>query len=256
MKPRELHQDSARRRVVAYWVATGIIVAEFAFGGIIDLLQTPPFFPILLRLGYPGYFSGILGVWKVLGATVVFVPRLPRLKEWAYAGMFFTMIGAALSHLAAHDSAVMLIAPLAFAVLVVVSWSLRPSSRTEFIRTSSAATRSRTIAYWIVTAILAVECFVGGVMGALRMPPFNGIMDRLGYPPYVMTILGVSYLLAGIAILVPRFPLAKEWAYAGLIFIYTGGAASRLVAQDGGEAFVGPMILIALVFASWALRPP
>lgn len=209
-----------------------------------------------MRLGYPGYFSVDLGVWKVLGAIVVLVPRFPRLKKWAYAGMFFTMIGAALSHLAAHDSAVMLIGPLVFAVLVVVSWSLRPSSRGALVWSWSATTRARTIAYWVVTPILVLECFIGGVMGALRMPPFNGIMDRLGYPPYLMTIIGVSYLVAGVAILLPRFPRAKEWAYAGLIFIYPGAVVSRIVAHDGVEAFVGPMILIALVFASWALRPP
>jgi uncharacterized membrane protein len=155
-------------------------------------------------------FARILGVWKLLGVVAVLVLDFPRLKEWAYAGMFFTVTGAAVSHLAVHDSAVMLIAPLGFAVLVIVSWSLCTSSRSKVITSSSPPTRTRTIAYWIVTSILAAECFVGGVMGALRMPPFNGIMDRLGYPPYFMTILGVSYLLAGIAILLPRFPKQKN----------------------------------------------
>jgi uncharacterized membrane protein YphA (DoxX/SURF4 family) len=247
---------SSRRRVVIYRVATGIIVAEFAFGGVMDLLQAPPFFPLLLHLGYPGYFSRILGLWKLLGVVAVVVPRFPRLKEWAYAGMFFTMTGAAISHTAVHDSVVMLIAPLSFAALVIVSWALRPLSRSELAGSSSAMTKGRTIGYWIVTVFLAVECFVGGVIGAFRMPPFDGIMNRLGYPPYLMTILGVSYLLAGVAILLPRFPRAKEWAYAGLIFVYSGAVVSRIVAHDGVEAFVGPVILCAFVFVSWALRPP
>jgi uncharacterized membrane protein YphA (DoxX/SURF4 family) len=237
----------ARWRVVIYWIATGIIAAEFGFGGVMDFLQAPPFFPILLHLGYPGYFSRILGVWKLLGTVTMLIPRFPRLKEWAYAGMFFTMTGAAVSHFAHGDPVVSLIVSLVFALLVIVSWSLRPSSRSELAASLVAATKGRTIAYWIITAILAIECFVGGVMGALRMPPFNGIMDRLGYPPYLMTILGVSYLLAGIAILVPRFPRAKEWAYAGLIFIYTGAAASRIIAGDGVGGIVGPMILSVLV---------
>ena len=68
-----------------------------------DILRLPPFFGILKHLGYPGYFSVILGVWKVLGSVAVLAPRFPRLKEWAYAGMFFNMTGAAASHLAAGD---------------------------------------------------------------------------------------------------------------------------------------------------------
>jgi len=247
--------NDSRWRVAVFWVATGIIAAEFAVGGVMDLWQALPFFPILWHLGYPGYFSRILGVWKLLGVVAVLVPRFPRLKEWAYAGMFFTMIGAAISHFAAGDSAVMLIAPLVFGVCVIVSWSLRPPSRSELAPPPIAATRGPTIIYWAVTAILATECFIGGVMGALRSPPFLGLMNRLGYPPYLMTILGVSYLLAGIAILLPRIPRAKEWAYAGLIFIYSGAVVSRIVAREGLEAFLGLMILIALAFASWSLRP-
>jgi DoxX-like protein len=90
--------DCSRRRIIAYRVTTVIIAAEFAVGGVMDVLQLPPFFTILKHLGYPGYFSVILGVRKVLGAVAVRAPRFPRLKEWAYAGMFFNMTGAAASH--------------------------------------------------------------------------------------------------------------------------------------------------------------
>jgi uncharacterized membrane protein YphA (DoxX/SURF4 family) len=248
--------EQSRWRVVTYWISSAIIAAEFACGGVMDLLQASPFFEMLRGLGYPGYFSIILGFWKLPAAVTVLVPQLPRLKEWAYAGMFFTMIGAAMSHLAMNDPAVRLIAPVFFATLVVVSWSLRPASRSEFTGSGFAATKSRTIIYWVATIILAVECFVGGIMGILRGLPFVTIMDRLGYPRYLTTILGVSYLLAGVAILLPRFPRAKEWAYAGLIFVYSGAVVSRIVAHDGVEALVGPVILGVLVFASWALRPP
>jgi uncharacterized membrane protein YphA (DoxX/SURF4 family) len=95
--------DWSRRRLIAYWVTTAIIAAEFAIGGVMDVLRLPPFFEILRHLGYPGYFSVILGVWKVLGAVAVLARRFPRLKEWAYAGMFFNMTGAAASHLAVGD---------------------------------------------------------------------------------------------------------------------------------------------------------
>jgi hypothetical protein len=120
----------------------------------------------------------------------------------------------------------------------------------------AASSRSRTIAYWVTTGLIALECEVGGVMGALRQPPFIGIMEHLGYPAHFMTILGVWYILAGVALLAPRFPRLKEWAYAGLVVAYTGAVASRLAVGDGVPAVVAPTILMGLVVASWALRPP
>jgi uncharacterized membrane protein YphA (DoxX/SURF4 family) len=93
-------------------------------------------------------------------------------------------------------------------------------------------------------------------MGALRLPPFIGIMEHLGYPPYFMTIIGVWYVLGGVAILAPRFPRLKEWAYAGLVFVYSGAAASRLAVGDSMITLVGPIIFTALVAVSSALRPP
>ncbi|OLD91392.1 MAG: hypothetical protein AUG81_00320 [Verrucomicrobia bacterium 13_1_20CM_4_54_11] len=113
-----------------------------------------------------------------------------------------------------------------------------------------------TIAYWVVTAPLALECAVGGVMGGLQLPVFARIMEHLGYPNYFMTIIGTWYVLAGIALLIPRFPRLKEWAYAGLIFLYTGAIASRLAVGDSAVTLVGLVILIGLTVASWGLRPP
>jgi hypothetical protein len=80
------------------------------------------------QLGYPAYFPVILGVWKLAGAVAVSVPRLPRLKEWAYAGAVFTYTGAAASHLAVGDWAGML-PPSVIAVIAVASWALRPAAR-------------------------------------------------------------------------------------------------------------------------------
>ena len=96
------------------------------------------------------------------------------------------------------------------------------------LASSTDWSRRRLIAYWVITVLIATECLVGGMMGALRLPPFIGIMEHLGYPAYFMTIIGVWYMLAGVALLAPRFPRLKEWAYAGLVFNYTGAAASHL----------------------------
>jgi uncharacterized membrane protein YphA (DoxX/SURF4 family) len=112
-----------------------------------------------------------------------------------------------------------------------------------------------TVAYWTTTAVLAVECFVGGVMGAFRLEPFRGVVTHLGYPLYFMTILGVCYVAAGVALLAPRLPRLKEWAYAGLMFIYTGAIASHIWVRDDVKSLIGPLILAGLAVASWALRP-
>src|SRR5262249_1304813 len=95
---------------------------------------------------------------------------------------------------------------------------------------SAAPSRSRTIAYWLTTLVLGTEGIVGGILALIQWPVYVGGIQHLGYPTYLMTILGVWYVLAGLAVLAPRFPRLKEWAYAGLVFNYTGAAASHLVA--------------------------
>src|SRR5262252_10442553 len=97
---------------------------------------------------------------------------------------------------------------------------------------SVRSSRTRTIVYWIATIILVLECEVGGIMGGLRLQPFLGTIQHLGYPTYFMTIHTIWYILAGVALLVPRFPRLKEWAYAGLFFIYTGAFMSHLAVGD------------------------
>lgn len=121
----------SRSRTFAYWATTVIVAAEFLVGGVMDLMRVPPFFGVMLHLGYPPYFSVIIGIWKVLGAVAVLLPRSARLKEWAYAGMVFDLTGAAASHLAVGDGAGALVAPLVFAGLVMVSWALRPLTRRD-----------------------------------------------------------------------------------------------------------------------------
>jgi uncharacterized membrane protein YphA (DoxX/SURF4 family) len=245
---------SSRSRTIAYWVTTLIIAAELGVGGVWDILRIPFVRTIMEHLGYPAYFLVIMGVWKLPGAVALLVPRFPGLKEWAYAGAVYTYTGAAASHLAVGDTAPAL-GPIIFTGIAFASWALRPSSRLDYPAVSVTSSRSRSIAYWVTTVLLALECVVGGLMGALRLPPFIGVMEHLGYPPYFMTIIGVWYVLAGVALLVPRFPRLKEWAYAGLAFTYTGAVASHLAVGDPVITLVGPIIFTGIVAASWELRP-
>ena len=117
------------RRTGAYWVVTTIVVSECVVGGAMDLFHMSPFYPMMIDLGYPDYLATILGTAKLLAAVVLLAPRLPRLKEWAYAGVMINMVGAAASHIAMHRSLSNLVAPAMFAVLTLLSWALRPSGR-------------------------------------------------------------------------------------------------------------------------------
>jgi uncharacterized membrane protein YphA (DoxX/SURF4 family) len=246
---------SSRSRTIAYWVPTVLLAAESLTGGVWDVLRIPYVRGVIEHLGYPDYFLVILGVWKLLAAVALLAPGFPRLKEWAYAGLVFNMTGAVASHLTVGDGAETLVGPILFTGLAFASWTLRPPDRRDWAG-SAASSRSQAIAYWVATVLLALECGVGGVMGALRRSPFLEVMEHLGYPAYFMTIFGVWYRLAGVAVLAPRLPRLKEWAYAGLVFTYTGAVASRLAVGDGAETVVGPILFTGLAVASWALRPP
>jgi hypothetical protein len=117
---------------IVYWTAT-VLVAFFMSGGLAQLWQfkANPH-GVVPELGYPMYFFAILGVWKVLGAIAILAPRFPLLKEWAYAGIFFDLTGAAASCAAVGGYGAYgfhVIAPLIIAVLAVASWALRPESR-------------------------------------------------------------------------------------------------------------------------------
>jgi uncharacterized membrane protein YphA (DoxX/SURF4 family) len=118
-----------RIRNVAYWTSTIFGPASFVIGGVLHLTRSEQVMTTLSHLGYPQYFAAILGVSKLLGAIVVVLPRLPRLKEWAYAGFVFDLAAASGSRAAVGDSAADIVAPLGFLALVLASWALRPSSR-------------------------------------------------------------------------------------------------------------------------------
>ncbi len=117
------------KRTIAYWVVTGLVILAFAAGGFMDITRGPEVLAAMQHLGYPGYVAVLIGVWKLAGAIAVAAPRFPLLKEWAYAGMFFDLSGAVVSHSVSGDGASVLMTPLVILALVVASWWLRPASR-------------------------------------------------------------------------------------------------------------------------------
>ena len=120
----------SRFQRIAYWVTTALLVSELALGGVWDILRVPQVRGLIERLGYPQYFLVILGIWKLLGAVALAIPRFPRLKEWAYAGVLFDLTGAVASQLASGliDAGIMAY-PIMMIGMAVASWALRPPSR-------------------------------------------------------------------------------------------------------------------------------
>jgi uncharacterized membrane protein YphA (DoxX/SURF4 family) len=116
-------------KTTLYWISSVLLVAVLLFGGVMDLLRAPPVVQTITALGYPAYLALILGVWKLLGAATVAAPGLPRLKEWAYAGVLFDLSGAAASHGISGDPAAKVAVPLVLLGIAAVSWALRPASR-------------------------------------------------------------------------------------------------------------------------------
>ncbi len=111
------------------------------------------------------------------------------------------------------------------------------------------------IIYWIATAWLALGMLSTGIVQIIRMKEEVDMMTHLGYPAYVLILIGIWKILGVIAVLVPRFPLLKEWAYAGFTFVMTGAVFSHLAAGDAAKELFGPILLLVLIAVSWYLRP-
>jgi len=116
-------------------------------------------------------------------------------------------------------------------------------------------TKRNKIIYWIATAWLALGMLSTGIVQVIRMKEEVDMMTHLGYPAYFLTILGVWKLLGVIAVLVPRFPLIKEWAYAGFFFAMSGAIFSHFASGDRAMDFFGPSLLLVLTVVSWYFRP-
>ena len=113
----------------------------------------------------------------------------------------------------------------------------------------------KTAAFWIVTILGPTSFVIGGVLGIRQSPEVVTGTQHLGYPLYFATLLGVWKLLGAIAITAPGLPRVKEWAYAGFCFDLTAAAFSHAAVGDSAGDIAAPLVFLALVAASWALRP-
>jgi hypothetical protein len=118
-----------KRNKIIFWVSTIWLSLGMLSTGIVQLIRMEEEVDMMTNLGYPIYFLTILGIWKILGVTAVLLPKFPLIKEWAYAGFFFTMSGAVISHITVGDSAKELFGPILLIVLTVISWYFRPAER-------------------------------------------------------------------------------------------------------------------------------
>ena len=126
----------SRRNKIIYWVSTLWLALGMVSTGLVQLFGVeaegaiaPPGVYGIKYLGYPVYFLTLLGVWKLLGAAAVLIPKFPLLKEWAYAGFFFVMTGAVFSHGAKGDPWIEYFPSVLLLALTMLSWYFRPADR-------------------------------------------------------------------------------------------------------------------------------
>lgn len=118
--------------------------------------------------------------------------------------------------------------------------------------------RGKMIVFWTVTLLLAVSVMLSGIGQLMQYGGNLELVTNLGYPVYVLTILGIWKVLGAVALVVPGFPRLKEWVHAGIFFLMTGAALSHAFANDYGDygfSLILPLSYAALNIASWALRP-
>ena len=118
-----------KRNKIIYWVATLWLALGMISTAIVQLIQMEEEVTMIIELGFPAYLLIILGIWKILGVIAILAPKFPLVKEWAYAGFFFIMTGAVISHIVVGDEAKTLFGPLLLLVLTITSWYFRPEER-------------------------------------------------------------------------------------------------------------------------------
>ncbi len=115
---------------IIYWATTALLSFGMLASGIQQLLRTQTMTEMLGQLGYPPYLLTLIGIWKILAVAAVLMPDFKLLKEWAYAGLFFTMTGALFSHLAVGDTGIVhIIGPIMQTLFIISSWYFRPANR-------------------------------------------------------------------------------------------------------------------------------
>lgn len=118
-----------KRNRIIYWVFTVWLSLGMLSSAIVQLLKVDDEVEKITQLGYPLYLLTFLGICKTLGVIVILIPKYPVMKEWAYAGFFFTMSGALVSHVASRHSFGEIFPSLLLLVLTTISWYLRPADR-------------------------------------------------------------------------------------------------------------------------------
>ena len=118
-----------KRSKIIYWISTIWLSLGMLSSGIVQLLRVKEETDFIINLGYPVYFLTLLGIWKIFGVLVLLVPKFALLKEWAYAGFFFAMSGAAFSHIASGSSIGEIAPSIFLMVLIILSWYFRPADR-------------------------------------------------------------------------------------------------------------------------------
>ena len=119
-------------------------------------------------------------------------------------------------------------------------------------------TKRNKIIYWISTIWLALGMVATGAGQLIKMKAGQGgveMITHLGYPVYLLTLLGVWKILGMVAVLIPKFPLVKEWAYAGIFFVMSGAIFSHIAVGDPVSALFPSLLLLILTVVSWYFRP-
>jgi len=119
-----------KRNKIIYWIATALLAFGMLASGLQQIFHTKQMVDLITPLGYPVYFLSIIGAWKILGVIAILIPRFKLVKEWTYAGFFFTMTGALVSHLAVGDNGIKeIIGPIMQTIFIILSWYFRPDDR-------------------------------------------------------------------------------------------------------------------------------
>jgi hypothetical protein len=130
------------------------------------------------------------------------------------------------------------------------------------VKRNNPMTKAQKTTYWFTTVVLALGLLGTGIQQLLRVeaegalgPPFTWGIVKLGYPVYILTILGIWKILAAITILIPNYPLLKEWAYAGIFFLLTGALFSHVASGHPWTELIAAITLLTLTILSWYFRP-
>ena len=117
------------------------------------------------------------------------------------------------------------------------------------------SSKGAVIGFWILTVLIVLSQGASGAMDLMGAEPLVTAVTALGYPAYILNILGTWKLLGAVVIAIPGKALWKEWAYAGFFFDFTGAVASHVMHGDGADLILPPLVLLAVLVGSYVLRP-